>query len=79
MGKYGKPYEGKTIAADFARQLNSGALKVVSVYVGAFLEILFRYPVRQQENSFFASFTNARLASDGSWNRPSQPRFYGYR
>ncbi|KAG8914161.1 hypothetical protein FRC01_004197 [Tulasnella sp. 417] len=45
LGKYGKPYEGKTIAADFARQLNGGALKVVSVYVGAFLEILFRYPM----------------------------------
>ncbi|KIO31662.1 hypothetical protein M407DRAFT_4953 [Tulasnella calospora MUT 4182] len=45
LGKYGKPYEGKTIRADFARQLNNGALKVVSLYVGAFLEILFRYPM----------------------------------
>lgn len=45
LGKYGKPYEGKTIAADFARQLNGGALKVISVYVGAFLEILFKFPM----------------------------------
>ncbi|KAG9017074.1 hypothetical protein FRB90_001853 [Tulasnella sp. 427] len=44
LGKYGKPYEGKTIAADFARQLNGGVLKVISVYVGALLEILFMFP-----------------------------------
>ncbi|KIO31693.1 hypothetical protein M407DRAFT_218886 [Tulasnella calospora MUT 4182] len=41
LGSYGKPYAIKNIMSTYARELNGGSMKVISIYTAAFLEVLF--------------------------------------
>ncbi|KAG8925353.1 hypothetical protein FRC00_004065 [Tulasnella sp. 408] len=41
LGPYGKPYAHKSIMSNYARELNGGSMKVISIYTAAFLEVLF--------------------------------------
>ncbi|KAG8953468.1 hypothetical protein FRC04_002310 [Tulasnella sp. 424] len=42
LGSYGKPYAVKNIMSTYARELNGGSMKVISIYTAAFLEVLFQ-------------------------------------
>ncbi|KAG8947981.1 hypothetical protein FRC04_010178 [Tulasnella sp. 424] len=41
LGLYGKPYAVKNAMSSYARELNGGSMKVISIYTAAFLEFVF--------------------------------------